>query len=361
MSKDQLDNSLSKVTINSVAKESFQQELLNNTKSALSLWAQKPLTQNIHDAILHFIMSFHSPHTQRSYLNDLKNFISFTEYLNFKCENLNDITENILILWHEHLNSQKKLSQKSIRRKLVTLSSFLEFNINRNLIIENPMKFINLPKIKDESKTNAFTEEESKKIIAHLKEDLQKIMPDKIKNLRKYKTAYLKYTLISTMFAIGMRVNELCEIKIGDLEFNNEFSRVHLRTKGNKQHFVFLHEKISLIIQNYIKDIRTFAKENDYLFIRAQEVKKDTKLSQSAIYYMINSIAQKIGIEKKVSPHSCRATLATVLHKKGVPIANIQKILNHNSISTTAIYIKKADELQESAATKINIPNFKSK
>ncbi|BBH52357.1 tyrosine-type recombinase/integrase [Fluviispira sanaruensis] len=358
MTKDRQDNSLSIVPISSVAKESLQHELHINTKNALSLWAQTPLTQNIQDAILHFIMSFHSPHTQKSYLNDLKNFISFTEYLNYKCENLNDISENLLILWHEYLNTQKKLSQKSIRRKLVTISSFFEFNIKRNLITENPMRFINLPKIKDESKTNAFTEEESKKIIVQLRDELQKILPDKISKIRQYKAAYLKYAVISTLFAIGMRVNELCEIKMGDLEFNNEFSRVHLKTKGNKDHFVFLHEKISEIIQNYIKDIRAYAKENDFLFIRTQGVKKETKLSQTAIYYMINSIAQKIGIEKKVSPHSCRATLATVLHKKGVPIANIQKILNHNSISTTAIYIKKADELQESAATKIDIPNF---
>ncbi|KAB8031812.1 tyrosine-type recombinase/integrase [Fluviispira multicolorata] len=335
--------------------QSRNQQLSFNSKEALSLWAQKPLSQNLNDTILHFIMSFQSIHTQKNYLNDLKSFLNFTSNINYKCESISEVNEKILITWHEYLSTKTNLSQVSIRRKLMTLSSFLEFCFKRDLIKENAMKFIRLPKLIEQSKTNAFTESESKKIVAYLKNEWKILSEKSNQCVRKYKAAYLKYAVISTLFSVGMRVNELCEIKISDLEFNEDFSRVHLKTKGNKDHAPFLHDTIAKLIKNYVNEMRSEAKENEYLFIRTQDVKNVNKLSQVAIYNMIVDTAQKVGIEKKVSPHSCRATLATLLHKKGTPIASIQKILNHNSITTTAIYIKKADELQEAAATKINI------
>ena len=73
---------------------------------------------------------------------------------------------------------------------------------------------------------------------------------------------------------------------------------------------------------------------------------------------MVIESAKKAGIEKKVSTHSCRATLATLLHNQGTPIGQIQTLLNHKDITTTSIYIKKANEIEESAAMKLNLSHF---
>ena len=105
----------------------------------------------------------------------------------------------------------------------------------------------------------------------------------------------------------------------------------------------------------FIAEFRQGVRPDAFLFLRAQQVRAETKLTQTAVYEMITSIAKDVGIEKRVSPHSCRATLATLLHNGGVPIGHIQELLNHKQITTTAIYIKKADELSEAAATKIDI------
>jgi hypothetical protein len=111
-------------------------------------------------------------------------------------------------------------------------------------------------------------------------------------------------------------------------------------------------------IIKYIQELRPNAKEDDYLFIRVQNVKNNTKLTQPAIYKMVIESAKKAGIEKKVSTHSCRATLATLLHNQGTPIGQIQTLLNHKDITTTSIYIKKANEIEESAAMKLNLSHF---
>jgi site-specific recombinase XerD len=78
-----------------------------------------------------------------------------------------------------------------------------------------------------------------------------------------------------------------------------------------------------------------------------------TKLSRSSVFGMIKISVKESRVFKDVSPHSFRATLATLLHNQGVPIVQIQGLLNHKLISTTSIYLKKSSELTESATQKI--------
>ena len=82
---------------------------------------------------------------------------NFTYTENINIEYINQIDEKILIIWHDHLTNKGDLTQKSIRRKLNSLSSLLEFCKKRKLITINPMIFIQKPKYKEESKTNSFT------------------------------------------------------------------------------------------------------------------------------------------------------------------------------------------------------------
>ncbi|RDB36191.1 MAG: hypothetical protein DCC88_06320 [Spirobacillus cienkowskii] len=323
------------------------------SKEFLAQWTQTPLSENITDIIIHFIMSFSSFHTRRSYFNDLKDFINFTEKNNTSIKIISEISEKILISWNQYLNHETELTQKSIRRKLNTMSSLFEFCKQRKLIDFNPMTFIKKPKYNEESKTNAFTLDEVKQILNYLKEkcDLNK---HNYKSNLNYKKYLLKYTVIHTLFAVGMRVNELCELKIKDIEFSSNFCKLHMIAKGKKEHSPVINPKTALLLKEYLSTNRNNANENEFLFVQARNVQKKNKLTQVAIYYMITNTAKELGINKKVSPHSCRATLATILHNQGVPLIEIQNLLNHKDIATTSIYIKKANEIEESAALKLN-------
>jgi integrase/recombinase XerD len=76
------------------------------------------------------------------------------------------------------------------------------------------------------------------------------------------------------------------------------------------------------------------------LFVRIQQTKKVTPLHRASVYKMVVYWAAQAGIQKRITPHSCRATLATLLHEKGVPIVDIQMLLGHKNIETTVRYVK---------------------
>lgn len=343
--------------ISTSATNALKKKTFIDVKS-LSEWSQRELTTNFKDIILHFVFSFTSINTRRSYLNDLKEFNLFLERKGIFC--IKNIDEKVLISWNNELNSRENLNQKSIRRKLIVISSVFMFCIKRKLVSKNPMEFIQKPKLTFESKTNALTFAEVKILLQYLENNYLEYTQQNIFS-RSSKAAILAYSVISTLLSVGMRVEELCQLKLKDIESNPDFTRLHLKVKGNEQHSPIIHPKTASIIENYRKICRNNANENDYLFVRSQNVKIQTKLTQPAIYKMLNIAIQSAGIEKKISPHSCRATLATLLHNQGTPIGEIQHLLNHKEISTTAIYIKKANEIEESAALKLNLDKFHPK
>lgn len=341
-------NKISKTTANQLQTSFFNLE-------TLSEWSQRELTLHFQDIMFHFILSFSSQNTRRSYLNDLKEFYLFISEKNVSL--ISDIDDTLLILWQKFLYNRENLSQKSIRRKLIVLSSVFVFCIKRKLISKNPMDLIHKPKLTFESKTNAFTIDEVKEILKYLENKCLIHTTINI-NSREFKSNLLTYTVISTLLSVGMRVNELCQLKLKDIERNAEFTRLHLKVKGNEEHSPIIHPKTAQIINNYINQCRANAKETEYVFIRSQDVVKTTKLSQVAIYKMLKSVTIELGIQKKISPHSCRATLATILHNQGTPLGQIQALLNHKEIATTSIYVKKASELDEAAALKLNLDKF---
>lgn len=320
-------------------------------KDFLTTWTQQKTSSNLIDIIPHFLMKFQSRNTQRSYFNDIKLFVYFLHQNKINIENIAEITQEHAALWRDSLENTR---QSTLRRKLYSLSSLFEFAIKRNLTIENPFDLIQKPRLKMESKTNSFTLDEVKKILSILKEQAA-----------QNQNCMLNYTIIATLFSVGMRVSELCSLQIADLETVGNVTRIHIRNaKGKREHSPIIHQSTAQLLQDYILKMRAQAPRDAYIFIRKKRNNInpiDTinpiipHITSRAVYDMINAAAIQAGITKKISPHSCRATLATLLHNKGVPISQIQQLLNHKSITTTSVYIKKASELEEAAATKIDI------
>jgi integrase/recombinase XerD len=164
-----------------------------------------------------------------------------------------------------------------------------------------------------------------------------------------------------------MRVEELCSLKIKDLEpLQDDNWRLHMIAKGLETHAPIIHRKTAHLLKDYIQQFRSFAQKDDFLFVssalkemdpavKPRDDRASTPLHRTSVFHMIKICAKEAGIEKNISPHSCRATLATLLHQNGVPIAQIQSLLNHKQMTTTSIYIKKSDELAQAAATKIDL------
>ena len=208
-----------------------------------------------------------------------------------------------------------------------------------------------LPRVqKNKGKTEALSEKEVGLILDSLEASYLKAT-----NPLKQKSHYqdwLRYVVFTTLSYVGMRATELCLLKIKDLDLSGKLPRLHLKIKGGEIHAPLISDELAHLLKKYIVTLRFSAKENDPLFSLTPYNKKP--LTRDYLARMITSIAKENGITKEISPHSCRATVASHLHRNGVPLVEIQDLLGHKSMTTTMMYIRKTDEEKESAGRKVN-------
>ncbi|MBQ9385780.1 MAG: site-specific tyrosine recombinase XerD [Bacteroidaceae bacterium] len=142
--------------------------------------------------------------------------------------------------------------------------------------------------------------------------------------------------MIETMYSCGLRVSELCSLKMEDLFLNEGFIRV--TGKGSKQRLVPISERAVHEIDNWLKDrchvdIRPGAEP--YLFL---SIRRGRPISRIMVFDIVRDLTAKAGISKTVSPHTFRHSFATHLLEGGANLRAIQCMLGHEKISTTEIY-----------------------
>lgn len=326
-------------------------------------------SQKFTDIIPHFLFSFASHHTRRSYLNDLKNFSEFMRIKQKNIQLLSDIDYSCVALWKTYLENELKLDSASTRRKLNCLSSLFDFAQKRHLIDTNPVAWIKKPVQKNTSKTNELSPDEMQKIFSNIQNKIASLSvnhTDKLHYKRTLHSYDLQYVVLKLLYGTGLRVSELCHLKLNDLEIqtnnkNEQTFVLHIqKAKGGKEHKVYLNQKTADIILHYRQIYRLDAPNTDSFFVRVQQNTQRNilaPLTPKSIALMLVTNATEAGITKRVSPHSIRAGVATLLHAKGVPIARIQRQLGHSDIATTSVYIKKSNEIEESAALKLDLDN----
>jgi len=260
-----------------------------------------------------------SQNTIQSYLSDLKKLIKYLEI-----KNNNNLPHEIKVdIIREFLYLESKKIKASTQGRLISsLNLFFDFLILEKILIENPVEKIDYPKIGFTIPTT-LTTDEIDLIIA---------------NARLNKNNGLRNeTIIEVLYSCGLRVSELINLKISDLYLSEQLLKVI--GKGNKERFVPISQTAKKLIVQYIEFVRNSNKvkkgHEDTLFIN----NRGKKLTRIMIYTILNSIAQEIGIKKKVSPHVLRHSFATHLIENGADIMSIQKMMGHENIVTTEKYL----------------------
>lgn len=142
--------------------------------------------------------------------------------------------------------------------------------------------------------------------------------------------------IIEMLYSCGLRVSELCELKLSDLFLSDGFIRV--TGKGDKQRLVPISSRAIAELEAYFSDrdkIKIKPGYEDYVFV-SERLKK--KLSRIMVFYFIKEAAAVAGVTKNISPHTFRHSFATHLLEGGANLRIIQAMLGHESISTTEIY-----------------------
>ena len=146
---------------------------------------------------------------------------------------------------------------------------------------------------------------------------------------------YRNRLILEMLFATGLRVSELSNIKIKDIDFSER--EIKIMGKGSKERFVFYNKECAIVLDSYLKECRSKllnSKDSEYLFINHL----GDKLTDRGIRLIIDKIVKKSCIKSKVSPHTFRHTFATMLLNEGCNIKSVQELLGQSSLGTTGIY-----------------------
>jgi len=274
-----------------------------------------------------------SPETVRSYRADLGQFSGFLGR-EFPAS---DITQLNTLVMRSYLMSLKKRQYRksSLARKVAALKSFFKFLARERVIENNPLLLIRSPKI-DKRLPNFMTEPEVKEFINN-----PEMHPPKFRPQEGRMIALRDKVILELLYSSGLRVSELVQIKLGDIDFNS--GMVHIRGKGRQERLVPIGSFALKAIEGYLDARNKESKKNpgyksepnSYLFLN----RFGGRLSDRGVRLEINRYRLLSGAaNRKISPHTFRHTFATHLLDHGADLRSVQELLGHKNISTTQIY-----------------------
>lgn len=258
-----------------------------------------------------------SENTRASYLHDVQTYLSFLsdEGNDPLCAKLDDFHRFTLALY------DIGITPRSICRVLSGVRSFYRFLLvdgyietDPTALLESPKKSVHLPEV--------LTLEEVDAIIAAI--DLSQPFGQRDR------------AMIEVLYSCGLRVSELCNLKMPDLFLEEGFLRV--MGKGSKERLVPVSPRAAEELQLWFIDraaITPKPGEEDFVFISER---RRSRLSRITVFHNLRQYAALAGITKTISPHTLRHTFATHLLQGGANLRAIQAMLGHESIVTTEIY-----------------------
>lgn len=259
-----------------------------------------------------------SKNTYQAYCRDVKKLADFVN------DNLQvSPIEITYIELQEFLRllSKENQSQRSQARWVSSVKSFFKYLAEEEIRNDNPSSLLEGPKL-GIYLPDTLGYNEIELILKTI--DLSKDLGER------------NYLIIEILYGCGLRVSELINLRISDINFKEGFLRV--TGKGNKVRMIPIAEYTLSLIQSYISNTRSkgkiATKFQDTLLLNS----RGTAMSRVIVFLIIKEQVEKAGIRKKISPHTFRHSFATHLLQNGADLRFIQEMLGHSSITTTEIY-----------------------
>lgn len=217
--------------------------------------------------------------------------------------------------------NERSYSKSTTARKLATLRSFYKFCLRRGHVQANPLATIRTPK-QDKRLPKFLEEEEVRKLLE---------TPDTNGLLGCRDRAMLE-----TMYSTGIRVSELVDLNVADVDFVGE--ALHVRGKGKKQRVTPISPTALAWIKRYMElrrqDPKAAASNQEAVFVN----KHGQRLSTRSVRRKLDKYLAIAGLDPTISPHTLRHSFATHLLSRGADLRSVQELLGHQSLSTTQIY-----------------------
>lgn len=287
-----------------------------------------------------FFMDQRSEHTRRAYSKDLKRFVKFLIVRKFE-RGVEPLDRGIIIAYKDWLLSEG-LQHTTIDRHLATLRSIFQWLVDEDLLKKNPAQNVRFLNPRRLSKTNAFTDEEVRKVLGR-------------PNIHT-RTGAMHYAILNVLFYCGVRRSELCSIRTSHIAQERGHWVLKLTGKGNKERIIPIVPPVMEAIEYYLKITGRKLSGDEILFapIRNNKSRDHSKpLDPSMIYYIVTRYSKEAGVVNKVSPHSCRATAISNARDHQASDRAIQEFAGWASPVMIVQYDKRKTAVEDSAAHSI--------
>ena len=294
-------------------------------------------------AITEFFNGYFSTHdrskkTEVAYKSDLEQLAAYAPE---ECS-LSSLDAGLIENWAADLRT-KSYAPASMRRKMVVLKVFCSYWVRKGALSESPFWRVKLSFGRIMQLPRALSESEMGDLLAQARQDHRaNEVPRKGAALAKSKIlgasarsyrALRNLALVDLLFATGMRVGEVSSLNLSDFVVAESLFRV--KGKGGRDRLAFVVDERTVTIQRkHIETRARLASESPALFLNAA----GERLSTQGIANIIAQFRKDAGIERHVTPHMLRHTVATLLLRNGVDIRIVQEFLGHASIATTQRY-----------------------
>ena len=269
-----------------------------------------------------------SKHTLEAYERDIKMFTDFL--IKEGIDKFEEVDRTIVMNYIAYLREECFYKSNSVLRRISTLRSFFTYLSEYGALSTQPFAYIKLGK-----KTRNIPEflyyEEMERLLESI--DLATLEGQRNR------------AMFELMYASGLRVSEVCELQIRDIDFSQMFLRIV--GKGDKERVVPFYPQAGQFVKDYIRTVRPQFTDSthDFVFVN----KNGKPLTTRGIQYILNKVVDASGLMMKVHPHMFRHSFATHLLDNGADLRVVQELLGHSSLSTTQIYVHVTQERLKSA------------
>ena len=260
--------------------------------------------------------------TVNSYSEDIYKYLEYMESKNIS--SALDISYNNLLDYLKYLDDNK-YEVSSVARKIVSIKAFHKY-LSENYNVVDISTKINTPKFYRKL-PNILTIEEVDNLL-----DIKLDTPFDYRNK----------AMLELMYSSGLRVSELINLELSDIDLNNNYVRCF--GKGSKERIVPVGEYSSKYLSIYINEYRDSMKKGYYtekIFLNNH----GKEMTRQGFFKIIKKIAKDKDINKNITPHMLRHSFATHLLNNGADLRTIQEMLGHSSISTTQIYTNVTNDI----------------
>jgi integrase/recombinase XerC len=275
-----------------------------------------------------------SPYTQRNYRQALEEFTRWHKQDRSAAPSWTTLQRDDFRAYLRYLG-REQLARAAVRLRFSALRSFYKFLVRRGIVASTPIKNIQLPKLERRLPRFLTGDQMNALLNAPILEFAEHSKAAKEKGEDIDRTIYFRDTaILETIYSCGLRISELCGLRVEDLDTSERLVRV--RGKGKKERVTPIGDHAIEAINHYWKTLGAIPARNEPVFWSAAST--PTPVQPRVIQARLKRYLSRAGLDPELTPHKLRHSYATHLLDGGADLRSVQELLGHAHLVTTQVY-----------------------